>query len=227
MKNLLDTYKRNGLSISAAAEQIFATVGNGIHLDQRGYISGNYRSDDVVDLPEPEPLSWIYPWTTTESCQPFRKLAGCRDKGFKELAQYFINCVMMTDDSLERIKDWKDNIEVVKSVVLDTPTIQDKYTDPNDIDGFISTLNSLKDSVKNSNNSVKKVWFFDVQWSDCPQEVAEEVRHVWHNMELGNDYYIYKTEVDLELFEEYPRIYYWLKYKGVNEGEPVIIHWWW
>lgn len=46
-------------------------------------------------------------------------------------------------------------------------------------------------------------------------------------MSLGNDDYIYKTKLDDSLFEEYPRIYLWLKHEGVQENEEVIIHWWW
>ena len=36
-----------------------------------------------------------------------------------------------------------------------------------------------------------------------------------------------KRKLDEGLFEDYPKIYLWCKYKGVQEGEQVIIHWWW
>jgi hypothetical protein len=76
-------------------------------------------------------------------------------------------------------------------------------------------------------NSVYKVWFFDVQWSDCPEEVEKEVIKAWRSYELGNDQYILKKSLDEELFEEMPCVYYWLKHKGVQDNEEVIIHWWW
>lgn len=76
-------------------------------------------------------------------------------------------------------------------------------------------------------DSVTKVWFFDVQWSDCPVEVEKEVKDIWCNMSFGNDYFIYKVDLDEELFDMYPAIYFWLEHKGVQKGEEVIIHWWW
>lgn len=79
----------------------------------------------------------------------------------------------------------------------------------------------------NGKNSVFKKWFFDVQWSDCPDEVQEEVIESWRDYELGNDRYFWTATLDEELFETYPRIYFWLEHKGVPKGEEVIVHWWW
>lgn len=76
-------------------------------------------------------------------------------------------------------------------------------------------------------DSVRKVWFFDVQWSDCPIEVEQEVISAWQDYELGNDRYIIKCKLDEDLFEDYPNIYFWLQHKGVEQNAQVIIHWWW
>lgn len=83
------------------------------------------------------------------------------------------------------------------------------------------------DKPSDGHDSVTKVWYFDVQWSDCPVEVEEQVIQVWEDYELGNDRYMFKCNLDEELFEEYPAIYFWLEHKGVQKGEKVIVHWWW
>lgn len=95
----------------------------------------------------------------------------------------------------------------------------DKITDHNPVDP--------KFWSDKPNPSVSKKWVFDVQWSDCPSIVAGEVKKIWRDFDLGNDSYIKKVDVDIELKEEYPRIYHWLKHKGVKEDESVWIHWWW
>lgn len=79
----------------------------------------------------------------------------------------------------------------------------------------------------NGKNSVYKKWFFDVQWSDCPDEVQTEVIQSWEDYELGNDAYFWTATLDEELFDEYPLIYFWLEHKGVQKDEEVIVHWWW
>lgn len=76
-------------------------------------------------------------------------------------------------------------------------------------------------------NSVRKMTILDVQWSDCPVEVEEEVKSLWKFLELRNDYCVVKVNVDEELLESYPLTYKWLVYKGVEDGEEVWIHWWW
>jgi len=240
MKYLIEKLKESLGSEQAAIEHIFCTLGNGIDLNHKGYISGNYQSEEAYIFGEPKPFSYVYPWSDTKQFQPFRDLAGCRDVGFKECAEYFIKCLEITPDQIMSghhdmgAKKWKENIEEIRSVLLETPTIKDSFTDPDDIEGFLVSLKGKDTSYGNKWNnpsdgdeSVKKVWFFDVQWSDCPEEVEQEVRQAWRDYELGNDRYIIKRELDLELFDDYPRIYLWLKYKGVKEGEKVIIHWWW
>lgn len=75
--------------------------------------------------------------------------------------------------------------------------------------------------------SVRNVLVLDVQWSDCPDIVEDEVRDMWYSRELGNDNYIIKTTVDLEMYEEYPNTYMWLKLNSVADGTEIWIHWWW
>lgn len=93
---------------------------------------------------------------------------------------------------------------------------------------------TFEEMMKNSNKgndqdkpSVRKVWFFDVQWSDCPEFVEEEVILLWRKYKLGNDCYIFKFKVDSADALAYPYINGWLKHKGVKDEELVIIHYWW
>lgn len=76
--------------------------------------------------------------------------------------------------------------------------------------------------------SVYKIWFFDVQWTDCPKIVRNEIHQAWREDDrLTNDVCILKYDMDAELEEYLPLSYLWLKHKGVEQGERVIIHWWW
>lgn len=215
---------------SQVVAHMFATLGNGVDLNMQGWLEGNCQCEEPYKFPEPIPLEHIYPWSKTERYQPFRDLAGCRDVGFKEAAQYFIDCVKLTPDDVKHIKDWKDNLHIVEDVLMNTPTITDEYENSDNLAKFLEKISDSE--ITNGSrgglcNSVRKVWYFDVQWSDCPEYVEDEVRQLWTDRELGNDCYIAKVDLDEELFSEYPRIYYWLKHKGVGEGEQVIIHWWW
>ena len=219
---------------SQVLKHAFCTLGNGIHLNLQGYLEGNYRSEECYEFGEPEPINHIYRWSTDEEFQPFRELAGCRDVGFKESFAYFIECLKITPDTVDYIKEWKENIPLMEDVIYNTPTITDEYTSINDIDGFltklkasVTTTDDHGGSTTNPTNSVDKRWFFDVQWSDCPDFVEKEVRQSWDDYELGNDKYIWKAKVDKELYEAYPNIYFWLKHKGVPDGEKVYVHWWW
>lgn len=66
---------------------------------------------------------------------------------------------------------------------------------------------------------------FNVQWTDCPVDVYEEVaRKLWPNMEFGNDYYYYKWSGDEYEAEEYPLIASYLRDNNVDN---CLIHWWW
>lgn len=234
MKGYMTGYYQSKQHPSQVVEHLFCTLGNGVHLNHKGYIPGNYCSQEVFQFPEPTPFEYIYPWSENEQFQPFRELAGCRDVGFRETCEYFLACLELTPDSVEGAVKWKENIDTIRTVLLDTPPITDKISGPDDMEGFLAYLKgkdtsyaSKWDQEPDGENSVKKVWFFDVQWSDCPTEVEAEVRHMWRAHELGNDNYIVKRNLDEGLYDDYPMIYMWLKHKGVQEDEFVIIHWWW
>lgn len=71
---------------------------------------------------------------------------------------------------------------------------------------------------------IQKVTLFDVQWSNCPIEVETEVRKLWNNWELGNDYYYAEWNHE-EMKDDYPLIAEYLSLRGVS-GK-CLIHWWW
>lgn len=76
----------------------------------------------------------------------------------------------------------------------------------------------------NSNppSCIETITVFNVQWTDCPVEVEDEVREIWkHNM-LGNDTSIYKW--DENDITRWPIVAEYLKEKGVDK---CWIHWWW
>ena len=90
--------------------------------------------------------------------------------------------------------------------------------------------------------SVRKQWVLDVQWSDAPQDVIEEVRQYWIDDDrMYNDVCIWKFEEEWSwnqnhpewkegetVFEtEYPAIERWLSANDVPHGSLVWIHWWW
>lgn len=80
---------------------------------------------------------------------------------------------------------------------------------------------------------IRKVNFFDVQWSNCPIEVEDAVKELWDMWELGNDHYFIKWNWDFENSDEYPKggkvVGDFLRSKGFKEGdgEEIIIYWWW
>lgn len=239
MKNYIEGQLKYGIhkgEVSSVLSHMFCTLGNGVGLDNKGYLKGNYRCKEAYVFPEePQPLTYLYPWSDTEQYQPFRDLAGCRDVGFKAAANYFLACLAITPDSVEGARVWKTKSRIIREVLIDTPTIEDEYTDPDkDLSLFLEKISNAKPTAhhpvgreSDGKNSVTKKWFFDVQWSDCPQIVEDEVRELWCSRQLGNDDYLWRTNMNLELFDEYPNIYFWLKCKGVPEGEEVIVHWWW
>lgn len=212
-------------------EYLFCTLGNGIDLNLKGHIESYYDAEFIITEPV-LPLTYIYPIHTFSSRGS--RLAGCSNKGFKEAVQYLIDCIMITPDTVSNVKDWKDNIHILEKL-RDHPPIEDQYSDKE-----LGEENFLKELMKSTattasrcnlqgipKNSIRKIQYFDVQWSDTPEFVLEEVRQLWSDYELGNDRYIYKTNLDDELFVSYPRIYFWLKHNNVKEDEEVIVHWWW
>lgn len=234
LENYSSIYPQGAASV---VEHMFAVLGNGVDLNNKGFLNGNYGSKQCYEFGDPVALAHIYPWSDTERFQPFRDLAGCRDVGFKDTAKYFIDCVEKTPrDSIEYINEWLDNIGIVKEVLLDTPAIEDEFTfDAEGMAKFLDKVgresttgqNPVDPSYHTYRNSVEKRWFFDVQWTDCPKCVEGEVCHLWRDYELGNDNYLWKATVGSELFDSYPQICLWLRHKGAPEGEEVIIHWWW
>ena len=80
---------------------------------------------------------------------------------------------------------------------------------------------------------IRKVNFFDVQWSNCPDKVKNAVKQMWSDWELGNDHYFIKWDWDFDDAEEYSEactiVAEFLRSKGFKEGdgEEIIIHWWW
>lgn len=227
-------YQSRHSTPAAVLANLFTVLGNGEGMNLKGYLE-NYSYEHVTSFAfgEPVPFQWLYPFDDDVQFQTFRKYIGCREAGFKDAVRYFIECVKVSPDSPELIK-WKANIEQM-NVLLDSPEIEDEYASVDEMDKFLSKIKAGEDTLHNPmdgtvlepNDSIQKVWFFDVQWSDCPKFVEREVRQLWKDREFGNDNYFAKFDVGSELFERYPNIYFWLVHKGVPLGERVHIHWWW
>lgn len=68
----------------------------------------------------------------------------------------------------------------------------------------------------------------DVQWSNCPVEIENEVRKMWQEYELGNNNCYVRWAFD-DMEEVYPLIAAFLRSKGLSENndERILIHWWW
>ena len=82
---------------------------------------------------------------------------------------------------------------------------------------------------------VKQMTVLDVQWSNIPEDVYEEVKRFWIDRELGNDFYyahwgaddFYTTDDPKGEFKEeykYPQIAAYLRSRGIEE---CLIHYWW
>ena len=87
-------------------------------------------------------------------------------------------------------------------------------------------------TYKNDSAITNKV-VVTAQWSDMPEEVVEEVKDLWRNMEFGNDYYYYPWgEQDFydaeneDIGEEfgYPVIAKYLREHNITEC--LILFWW-
>lgn len=226
IENKLLIYPKKNNNISSFLVHLFTVLGNGEELCNDGYLYSNYKNQEIYKFSEPVALTFIYPWTNNEENQPFRKLSGCRDVGFKETVKYFIECIKITPDNLPNIKEWKENINLVEEVLLQFKTIKDQYQ--NIESGYLQFTEKLKNyKTTTNNNFLFKQWFFDVPKSNCPEFVIVEIQQLWKKHNLGNDNYILKINFNEELFYYFPNIYYWLLYNGVQLNDKVILHWWW
>ena len=140
------------------------------------------------------------------------------------------DCILITpDEGNPDIKVWKDNINILVNVLNTDPMTSEFAKD--DMESFLKLIENdgttNRDNVTPVSNSVYKMWYFDVQWSDCPNLVRAEICDLWKSNEFGNDNYIYKGTLDNDFFKYYPRIYMWLRHKGVDEDEDFVINYWW
>lgn len=74
INNLLEFFHPDHKHPKNVVEHLFTVQGNGIFMDNLGYLCDNNRSTDIYNFPEPEPLDYIYPWSDED--QPFKKI--CR-----------------------------------------------------------------------------------------------------------------------------------------------------
>lgn len=88
--------------------------------------------------------------------------------------------------------------------------------------------------------ALEKVWMLEAQWTNCPKEVKDEIRELWHHYELGNDHYTWQTSI-LELTEALedreedcccsvpgcPLLIAYLKAHNIPEDDYVYLHYWW
>lgn len=81
--------------------------------------------------------------------------------------------------------------------------------------------------------AVRKEYVLDVTWTDCPDDVKDQVRKLWITNDLGNDNYILIRTIN-DLIEESEDdgdetdvIVKYLREQGVGDDEQVWIHWWW
>ena len=72
---------------------------------------------------------------------------------------------------------------------------------------------------------LRKQLVLDVQWSNCPIEVVDEVKDIWKNNCYGNDNFIHKYKI--KSHDQYHHLNRYLSKKGVGDDEVVWIHWWW
>lgn len=88
-----------------------------------------------------------------------------------------------------------------------------------------------------SKPAIQQITLLDAQWSDCPDEVKEEVAKIWQWRELPNDSSIYKWKRDEEYWgpededestrsvkDVFPTLDKYLMDQGISE---CWIHWWW
>ena len=122
------------------------TSSRDIKLNSHGRIP-HYKAAELKQAPPPpkvlEHLSSLSPF---EEFQPFRKIAGCTDEGFKEWSQWFIESLRLTkstEPECERIKEWCDAIDMIEDILLNTPDkgVQFKM---DDVEAFNASLSGEK-----------------------------------------------------------------------------------
>ena len=68
----------------------------------------------------------------------------------------------------------------------------------------------------------------ELQWSDCPQEVIDEVREIWkdraRNLINDNSYMSIEEDWDEEFGEYMPALRDYLRSNGITN---CLVHWWW
>lgn len=91
-----------------------------------------------------------------------------------------------------------------------------------------------KDKPCDGTKALAKVWYLNVQWSDCPVEVEKEVIALWKEFGLGNDNYILKLSINsLEELKNDNIIegciiqYILEQIPDIGMDETIIVHWWW
>ena len=82
---------------------------------------------------------------------------------------------------------------------------------------------SWKENLNAGEDCIQQRVVFEVQWTNCPVEIEQEVKNLWIRADFGNDYYYYSWNGDDEA-EEYPAIHEYLSSRNINE---CLIHWWW
>jgi hypothetical protein len=102
--------------------------------------------------------------------------------------------------------------------------------------------------------ALKQQWVLDAQWTDCPEDVENDVKKLWRFHDLGNDNYMLRLSIrDLEeinLEDNKVEEWFWgetteekkgwvevplkidalisyLRNQNLPDAEEIIIHWWW
>lgn len=232
MQGVIDRIRGYGawkdISLACALERLFCTLGGGYDLDHLGEIRPCYHSSADVEYPDPEPLTYIYPYNQ-HGRETWRAFAGCATRGFKEAVEYFLACLEVTPDEVKNVAEWKAAIPEVREVLLNTPTIQRPVKDANDQEGFQKLLDSDagKPEWSDKTPSFSEIKLLSTTWTSCPKCVIAEVQSMWQDREFGNDYYYAKCDLDGELFDSYPLVYMWAKHNGLQENETFLVHYWW
>mgnify|MGYP005831310545 CR=1 FL=1 len=107
---------------------------------------------------------------------------------------------------------------------------------------------------KVNNKAFNQYWVLDAQWTDCPEEVEEQVESLWRYFELGNENFMWRGTLNslISLLNEGAEVDTWVwgetdeekkgwvkkpikldklidyaREQGREDDETFIIHWWW